>query len=128
MLHASMLHHQKELPNDSERPLGCHNFTDKKAKCQELVVDIPTWILRIILSFIDFQNGANKNQHQVSYQRETIYDKFVIFAKLVRQKSQRVSLNMCVYVSKMCTEWMFNMSFPRWLKMWKVGHNSPFLF
>ena len=26
-----------------------------------------------------FQNGANKNQHQESYQRETIPDKFVFF-------------------------------------------------
>ena len=35
-----------------------------------------------------FQNGANKNQHQDSYQRETISDKFVFFSKLARQKSQ----------------------------------------
>ena len=33
-----------------------------------------------------FQNGANKNQHQDSYQRETIPDEFVFFSKLVRQK------------------------------------------
>ena len=26
-----------------------------------------------------FQNGTNKNQHQESYQRETIPDKFVFF-------------------------------------------------
>ena len=26
-----------------------------------------------------FQNGANKNQHQESYQKETISDKFVFF-------------------------------------------------
>ena len=32
------------------------------------------------------QNGTNKNQHQELHQRETIHDKFVIFAKLVRQK------------------------------------------
>ena len=33
-----------------------------------------------------FQNGANKNQHQDSYRRETVSDKFVFFSKLVRQK------------------------------------------
>ena len=33
-----------------------------------------------------FQNGANKNQHQDSYQRETVPDKFVFFSKLIRQK------------------------------------------
>ena len=26
-----------------------------------------------------FQNGSNKNQHQDSYQRETVSDKFVFF-------------------------------------------------
>ena len=35
-----------------------------------------------------FQNDSNKNQHQKSYQRETIPDKFVFFPKLVSQKSQ----------------------------------------
>ena len=38
-----------------------------------------------------FQNGANKNQHQELYQRETIPNKFVFFSKLVRQKVIRVS-------------------------------------
>ena len=33
-----------------------------------------------------FQNGTNKNQHQDSYQRETVSDKFVFFSKLIRQK------------------------------------------
>ena len=33
-----------------------------------------------------FQNGANKNQHQDSYQRETVSDKFVFFSKFIRQK------------------------------------------
>ena len=33
-----------------------------------------------------FQNGANMNQHQDSYQRETIPDKVVLFSKLIRQK------------------------------------------
>ena len=36
-----------------------------------------------------FQNGANKNQHQDSYQKETTPDKVVLIStKLVRQKSQ----------------------------------------
>ena len=43
-------------------------------------------MLTILLFYWLFQNGANKNQHQVSYQRETIPDKFVFFSKLVRQK------------------------------------------
>ena len=35
------------------------------------------------------QSGADKNQHQDSYQRETVSDKFVFFfSKLVRQKRQ----------------------------------------
>ena len=33
-----------------------------------------------------FQNGANKNLHQEPYKRETVFDKFVFFSKLVRQK------------------------------------------
>ena len=33
-----------------------------------------------------FQNGANKNQHQDSYQRETITDKFVFFFKIGKAK------------------------------------------
>ena len=33
-----------------------------------------------------FQNGANKNQHQDSYQRETVSDEFVFFSNLIRQK------------------------------------------
>ena len=37
-----------------------------------------------------FQNGANKNQHQDSYQRETVSDKFIFFSKLVkRQKGKK---------------------------------------
>ena len=39
-----------------------------------------------------FQNGANKNQHQDSYQRETVPDKFVFFFKIGKaKKSNRVS-------------------------------------
>ena len=32
-----------------------------------------------------FQNGANKNQHQDSYQRDTVPDKFIFFSKLVME-------------------------------------------
>ena len=52
-------------------------------------------------------NGANKNQHQDSYQRETIYDEFVIFPKSVRQKSQKGELNTCIYVSKLWAAGIF---------------------
>ena len=33
-----------------------------------------------------FQNGASKNQHQESHQRETIPDKFVFFFKIGKAK------------------------------------------
>ena len=35
-----------------------------------------------------FQNGTNKNQHQHSYQRETVSDKFVFFQNWLGKKSQ----------------------------------------
>ena len=53
------------------------------------------------------QSDARKNQHQDLYQRESIYDKFVIFAKLIRQKSQKGELNTWIYVSKLCAEEFF---------------------
>ena len=43
--------------------------------------------------------AQNKNQHQDSHQRETRYDKFIFFAKFIRQDEQ----NMC-YVSEICAE------------------------
>ena len=64
------------------------------------------------------ENGANKNQHQDSYQRETIPDKFVFFSKLVRQK--KGEQNTCIYVSEICAEGNF-VTFPYDWKMWKVG-------
>ena len=58
------------------------------------------------------QNGAKKNQHLESHQREIIHDKFVIFAKLVRQKINRGSkIRVCVYVCEICAEGSF-VSFP----------------
>ena len=72
-----------------------------------------------------FQNGANKNQHQDSYQRETVPDKSVFFSKLVRQK-KRGEQNMCMFVSEICAEGIF-VTFPWWLKNVKSrSKNSPF--
>ena len=70
------------------------------------------------------QNSENKNQHQKSHQRENIHDKFAIFAKLGRQKSQQGEQNTSMYVSGICAEGIF-VSFPWWLKTRKVGKNSP---
>ena len=36
--------------------------------------------------YLLFQNGANKNKHQESYQKQNVPDKFVFFSKLVRPK------------------------------------------
>ena len=69
-----------------------------------------------------FQNGANKNQHQESYQRETIPDKFVVvvvffFSKLVRQKKS-IGWAKYVYVCEWCAEGFF-VTFLWWLKIVK---------
>ena len=63
-----------------------------------------------------FQNGANKNKHQDSYQRETVPDKFVFFfSKLVRQTQSIGEQNTRMYVSEICAEGIF-VTFPWWLK------------
>ena len=64
-----------------------------------------------------FQNGANKNQHQDSYQRETVSGKFVFFFKIDKAKKvNRVSkICVCMYVSEICAEGIF-VTFPWWLK------------
>ena len=65
-----------------------------------------------------FQNGANKNQHQDSYQRETVPDKFVFFSKLVikAKKVNRVSkMCVCMCVFEICAEGIFVTS-PWWLE------------
>ena len=54
---------------------------------------------------------AQINQHQESHQRETIPDKFAIFAKLGRQKKLTGEQNMCMYVNEICAEGFF-VSFP----------------
>ena len=60
-------------------------------------------------------NGANRNQHQDSYQRETVSDKFVFFSKLVRPK---MSIGWAKYVYAcawdMC--WRNFCNFTWWLK------------
>ena len=49
-------------------------------------------MLTILLFYWLLQNGANSIQHhQESHQRETIHDKFVIFAILVRQKNKQTN-------------------------------------
>ena len=62
-----------------------------------------------------FQNGANKNQHQDSYQREPASDKFVFFSKLIRQKKS-IGWAKYVYVCEwdMCQRNFCN--FPWWLR------------
>ena len=62
-----------------------------------------------------FQNGVNKNQHQDSYQRETVPDKFVFFSKLVRQKSQKGEQNTCMCVFEIRAEGIF-VTFTWWLE------------
>ena len=53
-----------------------------------------------------------QNQHQDSYQRETVPDKFVFLSKLVRQKIvKRGSKKTCIYVSEICAEGIF-VTFP----------------
>ena len=61
-----------------------------------------------------FQNGANKNQHQDSYQRETVPEKFVFLSKLVRQ-IKSIGWAKYVYVSEICAEGIF-VTFPWLLK------------
>ena len=60
----------------------------------------------------------NKNQHQDSYQRETVSDKLIFFSKLVRQKKSigwAKYTRMYMYVREMCAEGIF-VTFPWWLK------------
>ena len=48
-----------------------------------------------------FQNGANKNQHQDSYQRETVPDKFVFFFFKIdkaKKKKKKKSIGWVKYV------------------------------
>ena len=63
--------------------------------------------LTILLFYWLLQNGANKNQHQESYWRETIHGKFVFCAKLVRQKKLIGEQNTCIYACEICAEGIF---------------------
>ena len=49
-----------------------------------------------------FQNGANKNQHQDLYQRETILDKFVFFffkiGKAKKKVNRMSNIHVCMWV------------------------------
>ena len=62
-----------------------------------------------------FQHGANKNQHQDSYQRETVSDKFIFFSKLVRQKKS-IGRAKYVYVCEWDMCWRNFCNFLWWLK------------
>ena len=62
-----------------------------------------------------FQNGANKNQHQDSYQRETVSDNFVFFSQLVKQK-ESIWWAKYVYVCEWDMCWRNFRNFPWWLK------------
>ena len=69
-----------------------------------------------------FQNGANKNQHLDSYQRETIPDKLVFFSKIGRAKKKKKFIGWAkyMYVSEVRAEGIF-VTFPWWLKNTKSG-------
>ena len=77
-------------------------------------------MLTIFVIYWLFQNGANKNQQQDSYQRETVPDKFVFFfSKLVRQKKWiRWAKYVYVCVWDMC--WRNFCNFPWWLENVKI--------
>ena len=53
-----------------------------------------------------FQNGANKNQHQESYQRETIPDKFIFFFKIGKAKMS-IGWAKYMYESEICAKGIF---------------------
>ena len=67
-----MLHQEKELPNDSGRPLNYNNLTDKKQKavlfcvfCIELSLHLPLFKVRGLQKTIDFPSvsySVNKYQ------------------------------------------------------------------
>ena len=49
--------------------------------------------------------ARKKNQHQESHGRETIHDKFVIFAKFVKQKKSSLGWAKYMYVCKLDMWW-----------------------
>ena len=58
-----------------------------------------------------FQNGMNKSQHQDSYRRETIPDKFIFFSKLLMQKKS-IGWAKYVYVCEWDMCWRNFCNFP----------------
>ena len=66
----------------------------------------------------------NKNQHQDSYQRETVPDKGIFFFKIGKAKKS-IGWAKYVYVSEICTEGIF-VTFPWWLKSVKSRSNIAF--
>ena len=62
-----------------------------------------------------FENGANKNQHQDLYQRETVPDKFCIFFKISKAKKVvnegEQNRRVCYHSSEICAEGIF-VTFP----------------
>ena len=94
-----------------------------------LVVEILAQVLRTILLFIDSSKMARIRINTTTRTKEKpyIYDKFVICANLVRQKSQKCELNTCIYVSKLCAEGIF-VSFPGDQKKCEKDVKNIFLF
>ena len=72
------------------------------------------------------QNGANTNQHQDSYQRETVPDKFLFSSQLVRQEKS-IGWARYVYVCEwdMCWRNFCNFSLVT-TKCEKYVKNNPF--
>ena len=70
-----------------------------------------------------FQNGANKNQHQESHQRDTIPDKFVFFLKVGKAKKS-IGWAKYVHVCEWDTCWR---SFCNFSLVTKNVKSSPFL-
>ena len=63
-----------------------------------------------------FQNGSNKNQHQDSYQRETIPDKFVFFFFKIGKAKKSIGWAKYVYVCVWDMCWRHFCNFPWWLE------------
>ena len=74
-----------------------------------------------------FQDGANKNQQQDSYQRETVPDKFVFFFKIGKAKKS-IGWAKYVYVCVWDMCWRNFCNFPWWLENVKSRSKIAFFF
>ena len=74
-----------------------------------------------------FQNGANTNQHQDSYQRETILDKFIFLFFEIGKAKKSIEWAKYMYVSEICAVGIF-VTFPWWLKNVKSKLEIAFFF